>query len=181
MRTVGRDAFEKIGQRREARVPFAFVVASWLGLGPMAMTLPIGLPIGYMRYMRFSIPHMRNMFKGNPVPRPELFPVKKVIGFGQSQLSAIDKWRRRQTPIPSVSESIRQLVEQALARKGESPSTTKRPAHKARAARAAELAGRAVETKLDKSQPAEEQKSRKRKLLSGPTEFSDIRRDQPKR
>jgi hypothetical protein len=44
------------------------------------------------------------------MPRPELYPVKKVIGFDQAQLSAIDKWRRRQTPIPTVSEAIRKLV-----------------------------------------------------------------------
>ena len=48
------------------------------------------------------------------MPRPELFPVKKVIGFDQEMLNAIEDWRRRQTPIPTVSESIRQLVAQAL-------------------------------------------------------------------
>jgi hypothetical protein len=44
------------------------------------------------------------------MPRPELYPVKKVIGFDQALLSAIDKWRRRQTPIPTVSEAIRELL-----------------------------------------------------------------------
>ncbi len=44
------------------------------------------------------------------MPRPKLYPVKKVIGFDQSQLSAIDKWRRRQTPIPSVSDAVRALI-----------------------------------------------------------------------
>ena len=44
------------------------------------------------------------------MPRPELYPVKKVIGFEQTQLSAIDRWRRRQEPIPSVSEAICKLV-----------------------------------------------------------------------
>jgi hypothetical protein len=29
-------------------------------------------------------------------------------------LDAIDKWRRRQTPLPSVSEAIRRLVELGL-------------------------------------------------------------------
>jgi hypothetical protein len=48
------------------------------------------------------------------MPRPEIYPVKKLIGFNQAQLDAIDEWRRRQTPIPSVSEAIRRLVEQAL-------------------------------------------------------------------
>jgi hypothetical protein len=44
-----------------------------------------------------------------------------------------------------------------------------------------ELAARAVEEATDKSQPAEEQQRRKRKLIKGPSEFRDIRRDQPKR
>ena len=65
-----------------------------------------------MPYMRLSIVHMRNIILGN-IPRcPDLnfTPVKKVIGFDQAQLSAIDKWRRRQDPIPTVSEAIRKLV-----------------------------------------------------------------------
>ncbi len=49
------------------------------------------------------------------MPRPELYPVKKVIGFNREQLSAIDRWRRSQSPIPTVSDAIRQLVEQSLA------------------------------------------------------------------
>ena len=43
------------------------------------------------------------------MPRPELYPVKKVIGFNREQLSAIDRWRRSQSPIPTVSDAIRQL------------------------------------------------------------------------
>jgi hypothetical protein len=51
------------------------------------------------------------------MPRPELYPIKKVIGFDEAQLAAIDDWRRRQTPIPSVSEAIRRLVELGLTSK----------------------------------------------------------------
>jgi hypothetical protein len=57
---------------------------------------------------------MRNLKEG-PMARPELYPVKKVIGFDHAQLAAVEKWRRRQAPIPSVSEAIRQLIAQALA------------------------------------------------------------------
>ena len=46
--------------------------------------------------------------------RPELYPVKKVIGFEHNMLSAIENWRRKQTPIPTVSEAIRRLVELGL-------------------------------------------------------------------
>ena len=48
------------------------------------------------------------------MPRPELYPVKKVIGFDRAQLGAIEKWRRHQEPIPTVSEAIRRLVELGL-------------------------------------------------------------------
>jgi regulatory protein YycI of two-component signal transduction system YycFG len=46
--------------------------------------------------------------------RPEKYPVKKVIGFDQEMLDAIDEWRRQQTPIPTVSDAIRELVWQGL-------------------------------------------------------------------
>ena len=52
-----------------------------------------------------------------PRGRPELYPVKKIIGFDQSMLDAIDDWRREQTPIPTVSDAIRALVELGLAAK----------------------------------------------------------------
>jgi hypothetical protein len=46
--------------------------------------------------------------------RPKKYPVKKVIGFDQEMLDAIDEWRRRQKPIPTVSDAIRALVQQGL-------------------------------------------------------------------
>jgi hypothetical protein len=55
---------------------------------------------------------MRNC--GVLMGRPELYPVKKVIGFKKEMLAAIDKWRRKQEPIPSVSDAVRQLVELGL-------------------------------------------------------------------
>jgi len=58
-----------------------------------------------------------------PRGRPELYPVKKVIGFDQSMLHAIDHWRRKQTPIPTVSDAIRALVELGLAAKPNAAET----------------------------------------------------------
>jgi hypothetical protein len=46
--------------------------------------------------------------------RPELYPVKKVIGFEQAMLDAVEKWRAKQSPIPTVSDAIRRLVEIGL-------------------------------------------------------------------
>jgi hypothetical protein len=41
------------------------------------------------------------------------------------------------------------------------------------------LAAREIESIDDKSLPAEERESRKRRLIRGPKEFRDIRRDRP--
>lgn len=48
------------------------------------------------------------------MPRPEIYPIKKLVGLSESMLEAIDKWRARQRPIPNVSDAIRQLIEQGL-------------------------------------------------------------------
>lgn len=42
--------------------------------------------------------------------RPPLYPIKKIIGFDQELLDAIDAWRRTQTPIPNVSEAVRVIL-----------------------------------------------------------------------
>jgi len=48
------------------------------------------------------------------MPRPELFPVKKVVGFTEGMLAAVEEWRAKQKPIPNVSDAIRRLVELGL-------------------------------------------------------------------
>jgi hypothetical protein len=55
------------------------------------------------------------------MPRPMLYPTKKVVGFDQEMLDAIDGWRRRQKPIPSVSDAIRRLVDLGLQAKAPAP------------------------------------------------------------
>jgi hypothetical protein len=64
------------------------------------------------------------------VGRPELYPVKKVIGFDQAMLDAIDRWRRQQTPIPTVSDAIRKLIELGLVVRAEPAGTSKPAARK---------------------------------------------------
>ena len=91
-------------------------------------------------------------------------------------LTSLDEWIGRQKAGTSRPEAIRRLLEHTLASQ---PSD--RLSGKSMAEKAAKLAARAVEEATDKSQPAEEQQSRKRKLIKGPSEFRDIRRDQPKR
>jgi hypothetical protein len=109
------------------------------------------------------------------MPRPEIYPVKKVIGFDRAQLAAIDGWRRRQTPIPTVSEAIRLLVGQALA-----GAAMARPRSKEAKRKAAELAAREIDRLGDHGLTSEEKATRKRRLIKGPKEFRDVRGHQPK-
>lgn len=89
-------------------------------------------------------------------------------------LTALDHWIARQQDKPSRPEAIRRLVELGLAVK---PAA--RPSTKA-AARAAELAANAIDKHADTSAPADEQASRRRRLIKGPEAFRDVRVDRPK-
>ena len=116
------------------------------------------------------------------MPRPEIYPVKKVVGFDQGMLDAIEKWRGKQKPIPNVSEAIRRLVELGLLSKdhpGEKPAR-KAGSRTGRSSKASELAGKAIDRLGDKSAPVEERERRKRRLIKGPQEFRDVRSDLPK-
>jgi hypothetical protein len=110
------------------------------------------------------------------VPRPELYPVKKLVGFDQGTIDAIETWRGQQKPIPNVSEAIRRLVEMGLA--SAQPSA---PVSKRGAAKASKLAGSMIDWLGDQAAPPEVQEKRKRRLLKGPPEFRGMRRDLPKR
>lgn len=88
----------------------------------------------------------------------------------------LDQWRNAQTDKPGRPEAIRRLVEQAL------PSASSAaPSRTSTAEKAAKFAAEAIEKVTDKSQPSKEQNTRKRRLIGGPREFRDMRRDQAKR
>ena len=53
----------------------------------------------------------------SPAGRPELFPVKKVIGFDRELIAAVDVWRRRQADVPTFSDAVRRLLAKGLAAK----------------------------------------------------------------
>lgn len=53
--------------------------------------------------------------------RPTLYPIKKVVGFTPEMLAGIDDWRREQSPIPTVSDAIRQILEDWLIGHGHLP------------------------------------------------------------
>jgi|GEM_PF-3428122 len=50
--------------------------------------------------------------------RVEKFPVKKVVGFDQALLDRLDEYRRKQTPLPNLSDAIRDLLNDALLEHG---------------------------------------------------------------
>jgi hypothetical protein len=50
----------------------------------------------------------------SPAGRPKVYPVKKLIGFEQQMIDAIDAWREKQKPALTQSDAIRRLVELGL-------------------------------------------------------------------
>ena len=52
------------------------------------------------------------------IGRPETHPIKKVIGFTEEMILAVETWRAKQKPVPNVSEAIRRLVDLGLRAKG---------------------------------------------------------------
>jgi hypothetical protein len=91
-------------------------------------------------------------------------------------IKRLDEWRKRQDDLPSRPEAIRRLVELGLTVRARPKQT-----FHARAARAHEAARKQLDQLADQSASAEEQASRKRRLLKGPEEFRDIRLDRPKK
>ena len=55
--------------------------------------------------------------------RPQQFPIKKMIGFDQVMMDAIDAYRRDQETIPNISEAIRDLLSSTLKEKGYLPQS----------------------------------------------------------
>lgn len=82
---------------------------------------------------------------------------------------------KRQDGEPSRAEAIRRLVEIGLSKPSDQPrvlSTSKQSA-----ARAAELAAKAIDKRSDPSVSAAERNVRKRKLMQGPSVLRDPRKD----
>jgi hypothetical protein len=50
----------------------------------------------------------------SPAGRPEIFPVKKVIGFDQKMIADVDAWRRKQSDLPNFSDAVRRLIAKGL-------------------------------------------------------------------
>jgi Arc/MetJ-type ribon-helix-helix transcriptional regulator len=106
--------------------------------------------------------------KGEPV----------VVRMHPPQLKALDAWiAQQEPPFPSRPEAVRRLVELALAN---GKKQRARYSEKI-AAKAMELASRAIDGLMDPSASADEKAVRKRRLFKGPSVFRDVRVDQPKK
>ena len=88
----------------------------------------------------------------------------------QELIDQVEDWAT--TNEASRSEAIRRLVEIGLTVKTRPKQPS--PAH---AERAKEVAAKQLDQLVDQSASAEEQASRKRRLLKGPEEFRDVRVD----
>ena len=88
----------------------------------------------------------------------------------------MDEWAAKQADMPGRSEAIRRLVELGLAGRAKPAAPSAKTAAKAK-----ELAAKAIDRLLDPAAPAEEKASRKRRLLRGPEEFREVRLDRAKK
>jgi hypothetical protein len=101
-----------------------------------------------------------------------------MMGFRAAPVlrASIVKWAENQPDIPTLSEATRRLVELGLTVK-----TKGRQSNEAQRRRAREMAGSTIDAMTDATAHAEEQASRKRRLLKGPEEFRNARVDRSKR
>jgi Arc/MetJ-type ribon-helix-helix transcriptional regulator len=90
------------------------------------------------------------------------------------QLAALDRWIEGLSGARlSRPEAIRRLLELGLSH----ASPEGRLSHEART-HASALAGEVVDQLTDSAAPVEEQQKRKRRLIHGPREFRELRKDQ---
>jgi hypothetical protein len=86
----------------------------------------------------------------------------------------LDAWAAENSV--SRSRAIRDFVELGL-----SGATTVRAKKSAASSKSSELAGKQLDKMTDQSASTEEQETRKRRLLKGPSEFRDVRNDRKKK
>jgi hypothetical protein len=89
-------------------------------------------------------------------------------------LARVDRWAASQKDAPSRAEAVRRLVELGLAIAQRARVRTKK------AAQAAEMASHEIDLLGDPLATDEERQVRKRRLIKGPKEFQDLRRNRPK-
>lgn len=98
----------------------------------------------------------------------------------EGTVAAIDAWAETQDDEPARSEAIRRLVELGLGKSVPTVAVSS-TAHASAAERAKELAGKTIDKLTDFEATSDDQASRKRRLVKGPEEFQNVRRDRPNR
>jgi hypothetical protein len=88
---------------------------------------------------------------------------------------SIEAWGAEQPDKPTLSESIRRMIEIAFAGTQSAKHTNPKAA-----AQASDLAAHQIDKLANPAMPEEERRARKRRLLKGPREFRDLRGGQPK-
>jgi len=89
-------------------------------------------------------------------------------------LVKLDRWRRAQSDGPTRGAAIRRLAEQALT------TTSTRQRSSASKRKAADMAAKELDSLGDQKAIGEQRADRKSRLIKGPREFRNVRRDQPK-
>jgi hypothetical protein len=116
-----------------------------------------------------------NIRKKKHIGRPPVGAIPVLVRIPPADMKPIDDWISEQTKFISRPEAIRRLVELGLTLKH-----NRKQAPAAGAVRAKELAGAAIDKMADGGATADDQASRKRRLLKGPEEFREARVDRPK-
>jgi hypothetical protein len=96
--------------------------------------------------------------------------------WNEDQLGQIDRWRRGQSDMPGRSEAIRRLVALGLG-----SAKVARGQKRSDSPTARDLAAAQIDRLTDPAVPADEQASRKHRLLKGPEEFREARVDRVKK
>lgn len=106
--------------------------------------------------------------------------VDPLVGVRMSkQLQAeIRAWAERYADKPKLATAVRRLVEIGLASAVEAKKPSP-PGRSSTKTRAKEMASAQIDRLVDQTASTEEQVTRKRRLLKGPSEFAEDRRDQP--
>ena len=111
---------------------------------------------------------------GRPKKKGGVYPVS-AVRLPPEISTAVDGWATKQDDRPTRSEAIRRLVELGLTIRTKAKQQSPAP----RAARAKELATKAIEKIIDHQAAPEEQAQRTRRLTNGPLEFRELRVDLP--
>ena len=123
------------------------------------------------------------MAKTSVVPKKKRGPAPTGKGtqvcerWHPSEIAAIDAWIASSSDKTLTrAHAIRRLVALGL-----TVRTTVRSSSEDQKLRARAMAGKAIDQLTDAAAPADDQASRKRRLLKGPEEFREARIDRPKR